>query len=79
PYYVFNSKVMEVLGELKPSINNEIQLTDAIQAIIDDGGSVIATFLDSDEVKIDIGTPETYWEALSISYNRFLKKSIDKN
>lgn len=74
PYYVFNSKVMEILGKLEPSVNNEIQLTDAIQAIIDNGGRVIAIFLDSDEIKIDIGTPETYWEALSISYNRFLKK-----
>jgi len=74
PYYVFSPKVMEILGKLEPSVNNEIQLTDAIQAIIDNGGSVIATFLDSDEIKIDIGTPETYWEALSISYNRFLMK-----
>lgn len=70
PYYIFSPNVMEVLRKTKPSVNNEIQLTDAIQSLIDAGGEVLAVFLSPDESKIDVGTPETYWEALSISYNR---------
>lgn len=79
PYYVFNPNIMEALERLKPGVNNEIQLTDAIQTIIDNGGKVLAISLDSDEIKIDIGTPETYWEALSVSYNRYFNRSSLKS
>jgi len=68
PYYIFNPIIMEVLRDLKPGVGGEIQLTDAIQRLIDMDREVRAVFLRNDEIRLDIGTPETYWEALKLSY-----------
>ena len=46
----------------------EIQLTDAIQGLLDSGRKVQAISLRADDLRLDIGTPETYWEALELSY-----------
>jgi len=69
PYYIFDKNIMDELEKVKPGIGNEIQLTDAIQGLIDDDFKVFAIELDKEDIRLDIGTPETYWEALKISYN----------
>ncbi len=71
PFYVFNPVIMDVLKELKPGVGGEIQLTDAIQGLIEMGRKVKAVFLRDDELRLDIGTPETYWEAIKLSYEHW--------
>jgi len=71
PFYIFNPEIMEILRGLKPGVGGEIQLTDAIQELINRGRRVNAVFLRDDELRLDIGTPESYWEALKLSYERW--------
>ena len=70
--YVFRPVIFKALEATKPGKNGEIQLTDAIQKLIDWGLSVYAVKLDNNYAHLDIGSPERYWEALSLSYKRFL-------
>jgi len=71
PIYVFHPVIFEALEKTIPGKGGEIQLTDAIQKLIDWGLNVYAVRLNPDEVRLDIGSPETYWEALSLSYKHF--------
>jgi UTP--glucose-1-phosphate uridylyltransferase len=68
PIYIFNPTIMDILENLKPGVGTEIQLTDAIQKLIDQRCKVQAVLLDKDELRLDIGTPETYWKAVKASY-----------
>lgn len=69
PVYVFKPEIFEFLREVKPDAEGEIQLTAGIKGMIDAGKKVIATCLTKEERWLDIGTPQTYWEALKISYD----------
>ena len=69
PIYIFNPIIMTVLEKTPPDLGGEIQLTDGIQGLIDKGLKVQAVKLRDDEIRLDVGTPETYWEAMAISYN----------
>lgn len=62
--YVFRPSVVEALRGLKPSQRGEVEVTDAIQALVDGGHPVMALEAPRDEVMIDIGRPETYIEAI---------------
>jgi UTP--glucose-1-phosphate uridylyltransferase len=68
PLYIFKPTVFEALESTPPGKGGEIQLTDAIQKLIDTGHKVQAIELRDDDVRLDIGTPETYWEALELSH-----------
>jgi len=68
PIYVFHPVIFKALEKTLPGKGGEIQLTDAIQTLVDWGLNVCALKLTPDEVRLDIGSPETYWEALSLSY-----------
>ena len=68
PFYIFRPEIFDVLEGLSPGVGGEIQLTDAIQGLIDRGRRVVAVTLNSDELRLDIGTPETYWEAIKLSH-----------
>jgi UTP--glucose-1-phosphate uridylyltransferase len=68
PIYFFRSKIFESLKNIKPDKNNELQLTDAIQNLIELGEKVVAITIKSNETEIDIGTAETYKHALETSY-----------
>ena len=68
PVYAFNPPIMEALEKTKPGVGGEIQLTDAIQILIDSGHKVQAIKLKGDEIRLDVGTPGTYWEAIAVSY-----------
>jgi len=68
PFYVFKPIIFEVLKSLKPGVGGEIQLTDAINKLIELGNKVYAINLYKDEYRLDIGTPKTYWEAIKLSY-----------
>jgi len=72
--YVFHPVIFKALERTKPGKSAEIQLTDAIQTLIDWDLNVYAIRVERDTVRLDVGSPETYWEALSSSYQIFGKK-----
>lgn len=74
--YVFNPVIFKALEVTKPGKNDEIQVTDAIQKLVDWGLKVYAVKLDGSYKRLDIGSPEIYWEALSLSYQHFSKRTL---
>jgi len=68
PTYVFEPVMFDALRTVKPGKGGEIQLTDGIQALIERGHKVNAIQLRADEQWLDVGTPETYWQALKTSH-----------
>ena len=68
PIYIFKERIFEALGKTEAGVGGEIQLTDAIQKIIDWGLKVMAIKMNPEDIRLDIGTPETYWESLGLSY-----------
>jgi len=68
PIYLFKPKIFDALESIEPGVGGEVQLTDGIQRMVDSGLKVYAIKLNSDEIRLDIGTPETCWGALSSSY-----------
>jgi UTP--glucose-1-phosphate uridylyltransferase len=69
--YAFGPMIFEALKTTQAGKNGEIQLTDAIQKLVDLGSRVYAMKLDSNYVHLDIGSPQSYWNALSISHEYF--------
>ena len=70
PVYIFNPRIFKVLRKLKPGVGGEYQLTDGIQELIRSGSTVYAVELGSECLRLDVGTPETYWKALHVSHAR---------
>jgi len=68
PIYIFQPEIFDAIRDTKPGVGGEIQLTDAIQKLIEQQKPVEAITLKEDEMRLDVGTPETYWEALKLSY-----------
>lgn len=68
PVYIFQPYIFQVLGRTEPGKGGEVQLTDAIELMISEGNRVCATQLAEDEARLDVGDPESYWEALSTTY-----------
>ncbi|MGB9623058.1 MAG: UTP--glucose-1-phosphate uridylyltransferase [Candidatus Bathyarchaeia archaeon] len=75
PVYIFRPTIFNALQETLPGKGGEIQLTDAIQKMIEWGLNVYALRLGLGDIRLDIGSPETYWQALSISHQQFFKKN----
>jgi UTP--glucose-1-phosphate uridylyltransferase len=73
PIYIFKNDLFVHLRKLNPDRRNEIQLTDAIGSILTNG-KVVATEIRKDELRLDIGTPETYFKAQVESYNYAMRK-----
>jgi UTP--glucose-1-phosphate uridylyltransferase len=73
--YGFDPVIFDALEKIVSSKRGEIQLTDAIQTLIDWGLNVCAVRLKSSDSWLDIGSPETYWDALSLSYQHFCVKA----
>ena len=67
PFYFFRSSIFDALGKTAPGYGNEIQLTDAIQKLIESGKNVAAIKMDKETI-LDVGTPESYWNALNLSF-----------
>ena len=74
PIYIFKPSVFDALLKTKPGVGKEIQLTDAIQKIIKSKKSVQAIKFPAKNDCIDIGTPENYYLAITISYKDSIKK-----
>ncbi|MFO0807762.1 MAG: UTP--glucose-1-phosphate uridylyltransferase [Gemmataceae bacterium] len=61
--YVFRPTIFDLLAETKPGKGGEIQLTDAIRALIHRGGKVLGVRLPAGEQRYDIGNFESYYAA----------------
>ena len=68
PFYSFTPEIFKHIKNLKSGEGNEIQLTDAVQSMINSGTKVKYVMLNN--VKwLDIGNPNSYWIALKESYS----------
>lgn len=63
--YVFSPEIYQAIEQVKPGVNNEIQLTDAIQVLIGQRDAVYAVELGHDEKRIEMGDPGSYREAFT--------------
>jgi UTP--glucose-1-phosphate uridylyltransferase len=61
--YCFSPKVFEYLAAVRPGLGGEVQLTDAIQAMISDGLAVYAVPLGPGEFRMDVGDFVSYGRA----------------
>jgi UTP--glucose-1-phosphate uridylyltransferase len=71
PVYLFNDEIFEALANVKPGKGGEIQLTDGIKNLVDDGRNVLGVRLTKGELMLDIGTPKTLIDALRLSQRYF--------
>lgn len=62
--YAFKPLIFDALTRVGYGRDGEKQLTDAIQLLLNWGFEVYALMLGSHEKYIDVGNPESYWEAL---------------
>jgi dTDP-glucose pyrophosphorylase len=69
PVYIFKRSIFDCLQKLRPGRDNEVQLTDGIQLLAESGRKVLAVGLTESDLRLDIGNPESYWEALRESFN----------
>jgi len=61
--YVFSPEIFDYLSGLKPGLGDEIQLTDAIRAMIADGHRAVAVPLAEGEHRLDVGNYASYGRA----------------
>jgi dTDP-glucose pyrophosphorylase len=73
--YAFHPVIFKALQKTNVGMNGEIQLTDAIQKLVEEGLKVYAVKLDKSYSHLDIGSPERYWEALELSYKQFCQRT----
>lgn len=76
PVYLFKPIIFEALEKIREGKNRELQLTDAIQELLDEDGSVFAVELRNEDLRLDVGNPQSYWEALQYSNNYVAKRTI---
>lgn len=71
PLYRFDPIIFKSLEKTKPDKRNEIQLTDGIKQIRNWGLGITAIELQDSDIWIDVGSPETYWQALFQTHEYF--------
>ena len=67
PVYAFKPSIFDALRKTSHGYNKELQVTDAIDTLIQDSKKVVA--LKMKGKWFDIGTPQRYMSALNYSYN----------
>ena len=63
--YRFKPSIFTALAEVKHG-NDELQLTDAIQRLIDRGGKVRAVLMNKNDKVVDVGTAESYLDTFRL-------------
>jgi UTP--glucose-1-phosphate uridylyltransferase len=63
--YLFTPEIFDAIAQTPIDSNNEVQLTNAIQRLVEKGRPVYAVKLDAKEKRIDIGSPLSYFQALN--------------
>ena len=76
--YVFTPAIFTALKSVSKGIGGELQLTDGIQRLIDGGSKVFAVKLEESEYWLDIGKPQSYWEALKRSWTLVREKDREE-
>src|SRR5207302_5677844 len=71
PVYVFDSSIFRALEATKAGFAGELQLTDGIQKMVDWNLNVYTTKVGSDEIWLDIGSPDRYWQAQNLSHKHW--------
>src|SRR5437764_11279010 len=61
--YIFRPMIFDMIRRVKPDRRNEIQLTDAIQFMCEEGRRVLAVKLAAPEKRYDIGNFPSYFES----------------
>jgi UTP--glucose-1-phosphate uridylyltransferase len=61
--YVFSPAIFDCLERTRPGKGGEIQLTDAIRLLIQQGGKVLGVRLDPQQRRFDIGNFESYFRS----------------
>jgi UTP--glucose-1-phosphate uridylyltransferase len=61
--YIFSPVIFDMIRQVKPDRRGEIQLTDAIQLMCDEGRRVLAVKLTAEEKRYDIGNFPSYFES----------------
>ncbi len=63
--YIFTPSIFKYLKKITPGVNQELQLTDAIEMMIEDGLKVMGVVMDraDGEHRFDVGNYETYYQA----------------
>ncbi|HEY1337852.1 MAG TPA: UTP--glucose-1-phosphate uridylyltransferase [Bryobacteraceae bacterium] len=61
--YIFSPAIFDMIRRVKPDRRGEIQLTDAIQLLCDEGRRVMAVRLAAAEKRYDIGNFQSYFES----------------
>jgi UTP--glucose-1-phosphate uridylyltransferase len=64
--YAFNSEIYQAIAETPLDAGGEVQLTSAIQKLVDQKHSVYAVELGLEEKRLDIGTPQSYSKAINL-------------
>lgn len=78
PLYVFNHEIFHSLKKTAAGYGSEIQLTDGIRGLIKDDRKVISVELAKDDLRLDVGDPDYYFEALRMSYSRAMSSLNDQ-
>jgi UTP--glucose-1-phosphate uridylyltransferase len=60
--YVFSPLIFDMIRRIKPDKRGEIQITDAIRLLCEEGKRVLAVKLAADEKRYDIGNFPSYFE-----------------
>lgn len=71
---VFGPEIFDAIKNTQAGVHGEIQLTDAIQTLIKTKHDVLGSFMQKSDPCIDIGVPNTYFDALKYSYTHIMKK-----
>lgn len=79
PVYLFDPIIFKALENTPAGKGGEIQLTDGIKKVMEWGLQLAASRISSADLWVDVGTPETYWEAQSGTYSKFRKEQIVKS
>lgn len=66
--YIFKPSIYQVIEKVGSKGGAEVELTDAVELLINWGHDVYALKLQRDERRIDIGSPETYLETLKTMF-----------
>ena len=75
--YTFSPAIYSAIERTEPDRSGEVQLTDAIRSLVREKRPIYALKLREDERRVDIGTPEGYWRALSETRAFSMARSIE--
>jgi UTP--glucose-1-phosphate uridylyltransferase len=65
--YAFDPCVFEYIRKTRPGAGGELQITDSIGLMIEDNRPVWCVPLVDDEIRRDIGTFQSYFEAFALA------------